>query len=309
MSFCDVIQVTSEDEDDQKDAYGHVSADNSLVQMLTSAHCNDDKFLALMESEEFETAFKAQLTVGDIKSQIGELEKEFLLLQHPHRVQKGVTEPAADSLQEMLDVIKMLHFLKVEVSPFQKWALPASHYRYIVAFADNVIEILTLLSQEVLRPGKLVEKILEKMIFLEEIALEHMHDQIIGTEDVSLPSKDPKSHGPPNHKGSANERSQDLKSSKHMDPKMASLEVFSYMQNSLTLLNYFELCCCRQLRSLISTVLNAVSINDPELTKQINENLENAFSSADQKETTSGMETEYLLSKLEDIHVGHTDQL
>ena len=281
-----------------------MSLDNSLLATLNSdvGKVNDTLSL-LITSEDFETAFKVQLAVGDIKSYIGALEDEFLLFKRPHRIPKGVTDPAANALQEMLDIVKMLHFVKLEEEPVHQWALPCSHHEFVIQFTSNVIDTLNLLSQAVLKPGTHMDSIIEKLSHVQDIALDHMHHEMASlhgrssAESIKISTKNSTASSLDTDGPAEIECQNYSNETNGNDRQHGWLALFGYMRNSLALLIYLELCCCQQLRSLISTVFNAVLIKDEALRTEANAKLTAVY----KKEATCGMEIDYLLADLQKV--------
>lgn len=264
----------------------------------------DQALVRFLKSETFEIAFHAQMTIGYITSNIAELEKEFLFTTQPRQVPKDLSNHAARSLQELLDIVKMLHLVKIESHPFDKWPISPSHYSYVENFAENFIETLNFLSRAVLKPGTSIDEVIEKLEATDIVVREHIYynmkaqleDEVITEDDAhcikraaSLSKKD-KPQGGDNVT--------------IPDPLACTADILNYMEDPITFLNYLEVCCCRQLRSLILAVLHSVLITEKHkilFEEKVSAKLSKAHEDTTKFESGSGMEAEYLMAEFEDI--------
>lgn len=300
------VQLVAEEKDDGNKVLGETSSDSSIKPegVLHPTKCEEDQALVeFMKSETFEIAFHAQMTIGYITSNIAELEREFLLTRKPHRVPKGVAGNAAGSLQKLLDMVNMLHLAKIESHPFEKWPLSPSHLSYVEKFSDNFTDTLNFLAKAVLKPGTHIDEVLAHLEATENIAREHMHHNMnallenkeTAAENIHLLNRDDsliKSSTPGGDKVT--------------DPNQlaSAVDMLCYMEDPITFLNYLEVCCCRQLRSLIVAVLHAVLIKKGHkilFEEQVSARLNKSHDDTTEYESRCGLEAEYFMTKYEDI--------
>lgn len=279
----------AEEKDDSKEECGKSSSDASAKpnRVWQPAKGKQDQALVeFMKSETFEIFFHAQMTIGYITSNIRELEREFLLTRHPHRVPKGLAGNAARSLQKLLDMVNMLHLTKIESHPFEKWPLSPAHLSYVDNFFEKFAQTLHVLGRAVLKPGTNIDGVIAHIEATEKIAEEHMHYNM----NARVQNKE-----------TGAEKINPLKS----DDSLASKEdVLSYIEDPITFLNYLEVCCCRQLRSLIISVLHAVLITKTHkvvFEEHVSPKLKTAQDDTTEYQSRCGLEAEYFMAEFEDI--------
>lgn len=300
------VQFVAEEKDDGKEVRGETSSNSSIKPegVWHPTTCEQDQALVeFMKSETFEIAFHAQMTIGYITSNIAELEKEFLLTRKPHRVPKGLASNAAGSLQKLLDMVNMLHLTKIESHPFEKWPLAPSHLSYVEKFSDNFTDTLNFLAKAVLKPGTHIDEVLAHLEATEKVARDHMHYNMTALLQ---------------NKETATERIHLLKhddsliknstpgGGKVLDPNQmtSAVDMLCYMEDPITFLNYLEVCCCRQLRSLTVAVLHAVLITESHeilFEEQVKARLSKIHDDTTEYESRCGLEAEYFMTEYEEI--------
>lgn len=298
------MQLVAEEKDDRSKVHRETSSDSSIkpaeVWLPTKVE-QDQALVEFLKSETFEIAFHAQMTIGYITSNIAELEREFLLTRQPHRVPKGLAGNAAGSLQKLLDMVNMLHLAKIESHPFEKWPLSPSHLSYVEEFSDNFSDTLNFLAKAVLKPGTHIDEVLGHLESTEKVARDHMDYNM----NALLQNKETAAENIPLLKRDDSLVKNSTPGGDEVtDPnQMAStVDILCYMEDPITFLNYLEVCCCRQLRSLIVAVLHAVLIGKSHkllFEEQVSTRLSKSHDGT--TESRCGLEAEYFMTKYEDI--------